>query len=487
MTPHSKASPRVLVILGTDVHPFDRLVTWMDEWAVTHPNTEVTVQHGTSRAPEHCRGVAFLDHASMNELMYDVDVVVSHGGPATISEARSAGHKPLVVPRQAMRGEHVDGHQEQFSRWSADKNLVCLCLDRMSLFEQLEETIAGTSDHTPVLDNNVAATALRFGRLVDSAAADQSSGGTDEPVVLYIAGFGRSGTTLLERLLGEMSGVASLGEVVHLWERGLLRDELCGCGDPFSQCEMWQQIGKVAFGGWQNVDPREVLNLRAKVDRQRSIAKTSVPYLTPRVRSMLADYTNYYAAIYEAAREIYGARIVVDSSKHASLAFALSHNPRVDLRVAHMVRDARAVAHSWSRDVRRPESRGVENTMVQYSAVQSSLWWLSINTFVEALRLRRVPLTLLRYETLVADPVRALARIWDELNLPGVPSVDVVNNSVELGMSHSVAGNPMRFSAGPTRLRADDAWRTQMDAGSRRMVSGLTWPLSWAYYRRKPH
>ena len=49
--------------------------------------------------------------------------------------------------------------------------------------------------------------------------------------VLFLGGLGRSGTTLLERLLGQLSGVSPLGEVVHLWQRDLVDDERCGCGD----------------------------------------------------------------------------------------------------------------------------------------------------------------------------------------------------------------------------------------------------------------
>ncbi|HEY2794503.1 MAG TPA: sulfotransferase, partial [Micromonosporaceae bacterium] len=35
--------------------------------------------------------------------------------------------------------------------------------------------------------------------------------------VVFLGGLGRSGTTLLERILGEVPGVCALGELVHLW------------------------------------------------------------------------------------------------------------------------------------------------------------------------------------------------------------------------------------------------------------------------------
>ena len=71
--------------------------------------------------------------------------------------------------------------------------------------------------------------------------------------MLFIGGLGRSGTTLLERLLGQLPGTLPLGEVAHLWERDIRDDERCACGARFSMCEFWQRVGESAFGGWDKV------------------------------------------------------------------------------------------------------------------------------------------------------------------------------------------------------------------------------------------
>src|SRR6266545_3862920 len=81
--------------------------------------------------------------------------------------------------------------------------------------------------------------------------------------VLYLGGLGRSGTTLLERLLGELPGAISLGEVVHLWERGVVDGERCGCGKSFRDCAFWNEVGQAAFGGWDHVDIERLRALRA--------------------------------------------------------------------------------------------------------------------------------------------------------------------------------------------------------------------------------
>ncbi|GFJ89663.1 sulfotransferase [Phytohabitans rumicis] len=89
--------------------------------------------------------------------------------------------------------------------------------------------------------------------------------------VLFLGGLGRSGTTLVERLLGELPGCCALGEVVHLWQRDVRDDERCGCGARFSACDFWDTVGELAFGGWHQVDVYRVLALQGAVERTRYI------------------------------------------------------------------------------------------------------------------------------------------------------------------------------------------------------------------------
>lgn len=311
-----------------------------------------------------------------------------------------------------------------------------------------------------------------------SAARRPAAG---DPRVLYIAGWGRSGSTLLERLLAELDGVTLLGEVVHLWERGLRRDERCACGEPFSGCPFWTEVGDRAFGGWDRVDPDRMAGLKARVDRQRHLPRTARRRPGRELREALEEYAGHFRAVYAAAQEVSGATLLVDSSKEIPTAVTLSHLPDLDLRALHIVRDARGVAYSWSKTVARPEADGEE--MPRFSPTRSTALWMSGNLTVQALAWRGVPLTRMRYEDLVADPQRSVAAAWRGLGLPGEVRLPLVEDpvtgerSIELRGCHSVAGNPMRFRTGETRLRPDEAWRTEMPAGDRRLVTAMAWPL----------
>src|SRR6266550_3928756 len=89
------------------------------------------------------------------------------------------------------------------------------------------------------------------------------------PIVVYIAGSGRSGSTLLERALGEIPGFVNVGELIDLYRRVAEHGERCGCGQEFAECPFWSQVGERAAGGWQEQKLAAPRDLQAKVARQR--------------------------------------------------------------------------------------------------------------------------------------------------------------------------------------------------------------------------
>jgi UDP-N-acetylglucosamine transferase subunit ALG13 len=134
--------PLVVVSVGTDHHPFDRLVGWVDRWAHTRPDVDVVIQYGSAGQPDHARSVRYLSHTELVTNISAASVVVSHGGPATIAEAWRAGMIPLVTPRDSDRGEHVDNHQMTFVGVLADRGQVIEIHTESQLGESLDRAIA---------------------------------------------------------------------------------------------------------------------------------------------------------------------------------------------------------------------------------------------------------------------------------------------------------------------------------------------------------
>jgi Sulfotransferase family len=304
--------------------------------------------------------------------------------------------------------------------------------------------------------------------------------------VLYLGGIGRSGSTLVERLTGQLPGVCAVGELVHLWERGIEGGERCGCGQPFGQCPFWQQVGKTAFGGWDEVDLRRIAALRAQVDRNRfipALARRRVVH--PGLRRALTEYTAYYARLYAAIAEVSGCQLIVDSSKHPSLAHCLRWQEDLDLRVLHLIRDSRAVAYSWSKQVRRPDTDS-ESYMTRYSPAVAAGQWNSQNAAFHLLARLGCLTMRLKYEDFIASPQDALRRVTGFAELPEPANypfmgTDGASHWAQLNTIHSVSGNPMRFTTGRVPIQRDDRWRTSMPKGQQRTVTALTFPMLAGY------
>src|SRR5215208_4373820 len=138
-------------------------------------------------------------------------------------------------------------------------------------------------------------------------------GGAARPVkVLYIAGLGRSGSTILANTLGQIKGFFSGGELNFIWKHALIENRLCGCGRPSQECEFWGPVSD--------------------------------------------------------------SRVVVDTSKEPAYGYALGMVPAVDLRVLHLIRDPRAAAYSWAKKKRQPDSDERE-FMHQKTPMQSAVLW----------------------------------------------------------------------------------------------------------------
>lgn len=305
--------------------------------------------------------------------------------------------------------------------------------------------------------------------------------------VLFLAGLGRSGSTIIANVLGQHPHAVSVGEVVHLWTRGLADNELCGCGQPLQSCDFWSEVGRVAFGSWDALDLDALQELGRSIDRNRYIPLMLAPRLRRGRLEAQRRYTDVLTRLYRAMREVSGCEVIVDSTKHASYGYLLSTMDSIDLRVAHLVRESQGVAHSWAKIVARPEVTSGSDDMPRYSPTRTSGKWWTYNALLHGMTPLRTPRRLVRYEDVITEPRTAFRDLADLGGLDPAPLLDLVGDDwVELAPTHTVAGNPSRFRHGRVDLRLDREWVEKMPANDRRLVTALTWPMARAYgYRAR--
>jgi hypothetical protein len=322
-----------------------------------------------------------------------------------------------------------------------------------------------------------------FARRVALQSSPANEAQTAPIRVVYIGGCGRSGSTLLARMMGEFPRFFSAGELRFVWQRGLVENQLCGCGTPFRDCPFWKTVGDEGFGGWDALDADEIAALERAVDRHRYIPFLIAPWLWPGYRSRLARYTGVLARLYKGLDHATRGAYIIDSTKDPPFAFLLRRVPGIELRVVHLVRDSRGVAFSWTKRVRKPEEVQTATYMNTYHPVEMGLRWVVYNLCFHLLERLAVPRLLTRYERLVTSPRAEIERIALHLGEElGEQQFSFLNGGgVDLGVHHTVSGNPMRFEQGTIPLRLDEEWRTRLNPRHKRLVSVFTLPLLVRY------
>ncbi len=295
--------------------------------------------------------------------------------------------------------------------------------------------------------------------------------------VLLVAGYGRSGSTVLANILGQSPGVFAAGELNWLWEHNILRGAVCACGEPLTRCVVWQPIlAGVSAGNIADVARRMVM-LQHRGARSRHgvllFLRRDRKRLPKRMQGWLAQSEELYAAI----GRVTACRVVVDTSKSPTYAALLSRSVRLDVCVVHLVRDPRATAYSWRRKLQANPGSSRPTYLPRVSTGYSGVLWTVWNLLTPKLLPVDTPYLTLRYEDFVTAPSRAVESV---LALAGEASAVlpfVGSHTFHPKPNHMIAGNPIRFRSGPVELRLDDEWEHAMPRRDRWLVTVLTLPL----------
>lgn len=293
--------------------------------------------------------------------------------------------------------------------------------------------------------------------------------------VLYLLARGRTGSTIVARLLGEIPGFLSVGEVRSLWDPVALSGGRCACGERLHQCSVWASILRLAgapeAAAWQ----REVV-------RERNFLKL----VGPGVRrtsdwEAFRRYATLMGTVYAELAQAHDARVIVDSSKRPSYAALLRHIDGIDPYYVHLVRDPRASAYSWKH--RRYESVTPGEEVTRRGPIDATVRWDVLNLEAELLKhaVSSQRFLRLRLEDFVAFPRRSLESILAFVGETpsSLPLTD--DRFAQLGTSHMIGGNPSPRLPGVVEIHDSSEWRSQQGRWDRLLSTATALPLMRRY------
>ena len=285
-----------------------------------------------------------------------------------------------------------------------------------------------------------------------------------KPQVIYVAGAGHSGSTVLDIALGNHAEITSVGELHKLHRSGwrTADNRRCSCSRAVHQCPFWSGVR----ASWESRIGGERLEEYIRLQRRYESSFRCWPRLVRDSKSgstAFREYLDMTAALVEAITEVSGKPAIADSSKKPSRPYALAHSDRVELKVLHLIRDGRGVVWSQMKPRRKDVEGGIPEDHAAAPSWSTTTRWALRNLECDWLARRLGPERVCRisYEHALAEIGRFIGRDLSELG-------DALASGTEMEVVHLVAGNALRMGGGMV-LRPVSDWTAKLPDHDRRV------------------
>jgi hypothetical protein len=261
--------------------------------------------------------------------------------------------------------------------------------------------------------------------------------------ILYIAGYGRSGSTVLDIVLGNHSEITGVGEVTYLLDDYAGTRRQCSCGMPYTECNFWKDL--FPHGAPTSGLPQLV----RKMEKLSSLPGLLLSLITSKERDA---YRAYQAKLFGHVVSQTGKSIVVDSSKSARRVatrfLALNRLGGHDVYILHLVRNGLATMESLTVTGSNWALEGCAQAP-KWPGLRAAFGWVSTNVWTSVLGRFGSPnrYMLLFYEDFVADPATALRKIGQFCGFDAEELIARINRKDYFQVGHKVGGNRVRLQS----------------------------------------
>ena len=260
--------------------------------------------------------------------------------------------------------------------------------------------------------------------------------------IIYIAGYSRSGSTILDILLSNHSDIFGTGELVYLFDDWLENERACTCGEVYKNCSFWRN-----FKLPQEITFQEAIKIIRSVESRKQIQ----PLLNEQIESAtIQKYRLIQEALYNYIFETSNKNVIIDSSKTsrdmAGRFYALYKYSPFDVYVIHLVKNGLSIVESFVKRGRNWTLEGYGKND-NFMAARSSLGWFFANSIAQNMGVQ-IPydrFIQIKYEELLKQPESILNVIGKFLNIDMCEVIALIKNRAILNVKHHVGGNRLRL------------------------------------------
>ncbi|WP_425053381.1 sulfotransferase family protein [Psychromarinibacter sp. S121] len=289
------------------------------------------------------------------------------------------------------------------------------------------------------------------------------------PRVLYIAGYSRSGSTIMDMVLNGHPDVASTGELTFLHDDAADTTLTCSCGAIFRDCPV--------YGDWLADRPDGEGGVVRRVESRANLDQLIAGHIA---EGDCTVYRDYALSLFNHLAAKHDAEVIVDSSKSAKDAagrpIALARLGGLDVRVLHLTRDPRAVANSYLQSGSNWVLEGRRKPR-PLDTLRPVMGWMLANKISQRIGQALGPDRYMhvRYEDFQRDPATVLGRIGTFADLETGELGRAVTNGKAFEAGHNVGGNRTRLAPQVVSLSPKPVPRLPMaHSAALRCVCGRT-------------
>jgi len=263
--------------------------------------------------------------------------------------------------------------------------------------------------------------------------------------LVYIAGGGHSGTTIIDLLISSSEEVFTIGEG-KFYDKYIENEDgqgLCTCKERFKDCGFWKKVRG-------NIEKKDIPSKPNNVFKQIKIMILILfaPWFNK--NSSNQGHDKVISSCFNAALDFKPKlQYILDSSKDPFYLFELCKNLKYEIIVIHVIRDARGYAYSYNNEKRKRLKLDIK------SNIRSILEWILLNLLIIRI-IERFDVKSYRtsYEKFCSNPQKFMNDISSLLEINF--DEDYLNN-IEKNEYHNLEGNNLRFSK-LSKIDEDKKW-----------------------------
>lgn len=290
--------------------------------------------------------------------------------------------------------------------------------------------------------------------------------------IIYIAGYGRSGSTILGRILGSNKAIFATGELANLiFEIG--QKDKCSCGKQLQKCNFWSRVIQAIKK-----------NSEFKKERYKKIGKENL-FNFFNLFLNKKEYFQYHKSLIYSIFQFLDdeVRFLVDSSKTARdrLFRPFLIGEIFNLKLIHLIRNPQACLFSNLKGSNKKIEKRVKDPHLSFAFLKTILHWPIANLSATIFKIIfPKKYLMIKYEDLVLNPLLALKKIENFLKIDLSIQKRIIEKGQNIPLSHQISGNRLR-SKKEIVLRANMEWEQKLSMAYRILICFFLWPFMLFY------